>query len=545
MSDQDLITLTIDGKTVTASQGTSVLEAAKMVGIRIPHYCYHPGLSVVGSCRMCLVEIDNNLKLQPSCAMPIAQGMVVRTDTPETVHNRKSVLEFLLLNHPLDCPVCDQAGECELQNYYMAYGLYEARFNEDKTKKKKAYPIGPRIILDQERCILCTRCVRFTREISRTGELGVIKRAHKSEINLFPGIELDNPYSANVADICPVGALTDRDFRFQCRVWFLDRAQSICPGCSRGCNIEVHYNKRFDPRYHDARIHRLKPRFNPVVNRCWMCDEGRYAYHGIDAPDRLKSPRIRNGDGHVDATWEEAIGKTAAALKEVISRCGPKSVGLLASPQMTNEELFLLRRLFVDHLKTEIVEYLVVPAEKGYADNFLVTEDKNPNSRGAEVLGFGGRGSDALLDACARGEIGFLYICHHDLTKRYNPSLVNAALGEVDFIVFQGSSDHATASLADVQLAAAVYAEKDGTFTNTQGRVQRIHAAVSPLGESLPELEILVRFATALGIQMSPMPPGDVFAEIGREVGAFASLTYESVGDMGQLLVDTGTGHVD
>jgi NADH-quinone oxidoreductase subunit G len=545
VSDPELITLTIDGKTVTASKGTSVLEAAKILGIRIPHYCYHPGLSVVGSCRMCLVEIENNPKLQPSCAMPIASGMVVRTETPEAVRNRKSVLEFLLLNHPLDCPVCDQAGECELQNYYMEYGLYEARFNEDKTKRKKACPIGPRVILDQERCILCTRCVRFTREISRTGELGVIKRAHKSEIDLFPGIELDNPYSANVADICPVGALTDRDFRFQCRVWFLDRAPSICPGCSRGCNIEVHYNKRFNPRYHDARIHRLKPRFNPEVNRYWMCDEGRYAYHGIDAPDRLKSPRIRNEGGHVDATWEEVIGKTAAALEEAIGKYGSRSVGLLASPQMTNEELFVLRRLFVDLLKVEAVEYCVAPKEKAYADDFLVTEDRNPNSRGAEVLGFGGKGCDALLDACARGDIRFLYLCHHDLTNRYDPSLVNAALGEVDFIVYQGSRDHATASLADVQLPGAVYAEKDGTFTNMQGRVQRIHAAVSPLGESLPDLDILTRLAAAMGVQMPPTLPGDVFEEIGREVEAFAGLTYESVGDTGQLLKDTGTRYVD
>jgi len=206
--EKELINLSIDGETVQAAKGTYILEAAKTVGIQIPHYCYHPGLSVVGSCRMCLVEIEKLPKLQPSCATPVAEGMVVRTKTPETLRNRKSVLEFLLSNHPLDCPVCDQAGECELQNYYMEHGLYDSRFDENKTKRKKAYPIGPYVILDQERCILCTRCVRFTREISKTSELGVIDRGHRSEIDVVPGFELANPYSGNVVDICPVGAIS-------------------------------------------------------------------------------------------------------------------------------------------------------------------------------------------------------------------------------------------------------------------------------------------------------------------------------------------------
>ena len=279
MSQTELVTLTIDGQTVRVVKGMSILEAARSAGISIPHYCYHPGLSVVGSCRMCLVEVERMPKLQASCATPVSEGMVVRTQTPETLRNRQSVLEFLLLNHPLDCPVCDQSGECELQNYYMSHGRYDPRFNENKTKRQKARPIGPYVILDQERCILCTRCVRFTDEISKTAEIGVIDRGHRSEIDIFPGIELNNRYSGNVVDICPVGALTDRDFRFQCRVWFLGRTPSVCPGCSRGCNIEIHYNERFNPRYHDKRVHRLKPRYNRDVNGFWMCDEGRLSFH--------------------------------------------------------------------------------------------------------------------------------------------------------------------------------------------------------------------------------------------------------------------------
>ncbi len=536
MADKDFITLTVDGQTVRAPKGTSIIDAAKAAGISIPYYCYHPGLSVVGNCRMCLVEIEKIPKLQPSCATPIAEGMIVRTRTPDTLKNRKSVLEFLLLNHPLDCPVCDQAGECELQNYYMDHGAYDARYNEDKTKRKKAFPIGPTVMLDQERCILCTRCVRFTREISKTGELGVHDRGHRSEIDVFPGVELDNPYSGNVVDICPVGALTDRDFRFQCRVWFLGSSPSICPGCSRGCNIEIHYNERFNARYHDKRVQRLKPRYNKAVNSHWICDEGRYAYHAIDASNRLKVPLVREYEGFREATWEEAVKSTAAALKGTLAKHGAEGVAILASPQMTNEELFRLRRLFRDELNVPRVEFRVPVREPATSDDFLRTADKNPNTRGAEVIGLAGEGSDALLRGCAEGRIHFLYICNHDLTRGYDAEQVRSALGKVDFVAFQGSWDHPTAALAHVQLPAAVYAETAGTFTNLQGRVQRINAAVPPLGLSLPGLEILARLAREIEIPLPSIPPVAVFLELGRQVNAFAGMTYETVGDGGQLL---------
>ncbi len=521
MPEKQLVTLTIDGRQVRVPEGTSILEAARAAGISIPYYCYHPGLSVVASCRMCLVDVEKAPKLQPSCATPVAEGMVVRTQTPETLSNRRAVLEFLLLNHPLDCPVCDQAGECELQNYYMDHGAYDSRFNEDKTKRKKAVPIGPHVILDQERCILCTRCVRFTQEISRSRELGVMDRGHRSEIDIFPGMELSNPYSGNVVDICPVGALTDRDFRFQCRVWFLGRTPSVCPGCSRGCNIEIHYNYRFNPRYHDRRVHRIKPRYHPNVNRFWICDEGRYAYRAIDAPDRLKVPLVRRGDDMQAAGWDEAIRE---------------AVALLASPQMTNEELFRLRRLFRDTLGVADIEYRVPTSAPVYADDFLVTADKNPNSRGAEVLGLAGSGSGDLLRRCAEGRVRFLYVCHHDLTRGHEPAAVQAALSRPDCVVFQGSWENATMKLAQVVLPAAVYAEKEGTFTNLDGRVQRIRAAVPPLGESLPDLEIIDALAAALEVPLPPVPPAEVFGEMARQVEAFAGMTYESLGSGGQLL---------
>jgi NADH-quinone oxidoreductase subunit G len=532
----EIVTLTIDDQRVQAPKGTLIIEAAESVGIRIPRYCYHGGLPVVGSCRMCLVEIEKAPKLQPSCATPVAEGMVVRTRTPETLRNRRYVLEFLLANHPIDCPVCDQAGECELQNYYMEHGLYDPRYNDNKTRRKKAYPIGPYIILDQERCVLCTRCVRFTREISKTSELGVMDRGHRSEIDIFPGVELANPYSGNVADICPVGALTDRDFRFKCRVWFLGRGLSICPGCSRGCNIEIHYNDRFNPRYHNQRVHRLKPRYNEDVNGHWICDEGRYSYHSIDAANRMKVPQMKQGNQFQETSWSRAIQEVAATLKHVLAAHGPRSVAVLASPQMSNEELYFIRRIFKDHLKINNIESKVPSNAAVYSDDFLITADKNPNTRGAQLFLPSGSGSQELLQASIEGNIRFLYIFQQDLMSGHDPAFVTEALAKADCVVFQGSWNNATAALADIQLPAAVYAEKEGTFTNIQGRVQRFHAAVAPLGESLSDLEILNRLALDLDVPLAGTSAAGVLAEIGQTVSAFAGMTWQTVGSKGRLL---------
>jgi NADH-quinone oxidoreductase subunit G len=534
VSDKKLIHLTIDDQSVQVPEGTVILEAAKTIGVRIPHYCYHPGLSCVGSCRLCLVEIEKVPKLQPSCATPVTEGMVVRTETPEALKNRRYVLEFLLANHPLDCPVCDQAGECELQNYYMAHGRYDARYNDNKTKRKKAYPIGPRIILDQERCILCTRCVRFTEEISKSHELGVIDRGHRSFIDVFPDKELTNPYSGNVADVCPVGAMTDRDFRFKCRVWFLGAAKSICPGCSRGCNIEIHYNSLFNPRYHTERVQRLKPRFNKEVNGHWICDEGRYAYHSIDASDRLTALPEKQGED-AGQTWAETVGNVAKSIRETLAKNGPQSVAVLASPQMTNEELFAVRQLFGDKLKIENIAFRAASPAESFSDDFLITADKNPNSKGAEMLLPAGPGIDTLMQACADGHIQLLYVFHHDLAPAFGPDFVRSALANVPRVIFQGSRNHFTAELAAVKLPSAVYAEKEGTFTNIQGRVQKIHAAVDPIGESLPDLDIIAQLAGELGAPVGKTPEA-VFDQIAKSVEAFSGMTYASLGDDGQTL---------
>ncbi len=539
------VTLIIDDRQVQVPKGTLIIEAAESVGIRIPRYCYHSGLPVVGSCRMCLVEIEKAPKLQPSCATPVAEGMIVRTRTPATLRNRRFVLEFLLANHPIDCPVCDQAGECELQNYYMEHGLYDTRHNENKTRRKKAYPIGPHIILDQERCILCTRCVRFTREISKTAELGVMDRGHRSEIDVFPGVELANPYSGNVADICPVGALTDRDFRFKCRVWFLGSAPSICPGCSRGCNIEIHYNARFNPRYHDQRVQRLKPRYNKNVNGHWICDEGRYAYHSIDAPNRLRTPQMKQGDRFQETTWTRAIQEAVSTLKHTLALHGPKEVAVLASAQLSNEELYLIRKIFRDHLNIERIESRFHSDAAVYSDDFLITADKNPNTRGLQLFLPHGSGGKNLLRACAEGDIRFLYIFQHDLTLGYDPQEVAEALGKVDCIVFQGAWNHPTAALADIRLPSAVYAEKEGTFINVANRIQRFQRAILPIGDALPDLEILHRLGHEIGVPLVGASAADVLLEIGQTMDAFAGITWQTVGSGGQpLTLNSGEHYV-
>ena len=331
--------LTIDGREITVPEGTTVIQAAEQLGIFIPRYCYHPGLSIAGNCRICLVEVEKSPKLEISCNLAVREGMVVHTQSDEAEDGRRAVLEFLLANHPLDCPVCDQSGECDLQNYYMNFGLYDPRFREQKVKKKKAVELGPHVMLDQERCILCSRCVRFTDEITETGEFGIFDRGDRAELGIYPGEVLDNPYSANVVDICPVGALTEKDFRFAARVWYLSRAPTVCNGCSQGCNVDLHFVLDRPHLNDGARLVRIKPRYNPDVNQWWLCDEGRYGFGWLD---RARITKVQQGASvQGDATWEQAL----TAISTSLGKLGKGSIGVIASAQLTNEELFLIREI--------------------------------------------------------------------------------------------------------------------------------------------------------------------------------------------------------
>src|SRR5437879_5376119 len=307
--------LTIDGRALEVPAVTSLIEAARPLAIESPHYCYRPARAIAGQCRLCVVDIEKVPRPQVACNTVVAEGMVVHTETERVLETRKSIMEFHLINHPLDCPVCDQAGECWLQIYYMKHGLYDPRMVDEKVHKPKAVPLGPHVILDAERCILCSRCVRFCDEVTGTSELGIFHRGDRSEIGLFPGQELANKYSANVVDICPVGALTDRDFRFQVRVWYLDTTKSICPGCARGCNIEVHVNRRRPHHAEGRRVARLKPRFNAEVNKWWLCDAGRYGSAFVDGDPRLQAPARRDGEKTLEVAWTEMIPLAAGRLR--------------------------------------------------------------------------------------------------------------------------------------------------------------------------------------------------------------------------------------
>ena len=527
------MTIKIDGQDVTAEKGKTIIQVCEQLGIDIPRYCYHAGLPVVGSCRMCMVEVEKIPKLQISCNTAVQDGMVVWTQTDKVKEARRSVLEFLLLNHPLDCPVCDQAGDCELQNYYLKFGAYNSRLHENKIKKKKATPIGPYVILDQERCVLCTRCVRFTDLITKTGELGVFNKGTWAEIDIYPGRELNNKYSGNVVDICPVGALLDRDYRYTVSSWYLKQANSICPGCSTGCNIQIHYNLDRTYKVQGRRVARLKPRFNEAVNKFWMCDEGRYNYKWIDV-DRIEEPKSSGKD----AEWSTVLSGVAESLKKTLATNGAGSVGVIASPQMTNEELFLVRKIFYEHLNIPVVYFYIPPKPDASEDNLLLKKDKNPNTKGAELILTEQRSNpvEGVLDLAKSDALSYLVIFHTNLPDHFGGGDVRQALSSVNTVVYLGTNQNEIAEMATYVLPLATYAEKDGTFTNFQGRVQRIFPAFSPFKNSRPTLEILRDLGRLLGTEVSSAQAQDTFNELRSRIPAFSKMDYGSIGLGGQLV---------
>ncbi|MEM1349642.1 MAG: 2Fe-2S iron-sulfur cluster-binding protein, partial [Myxococcota bacterium] len=359
-------TLTINGVEVEVDKGTTLLQAAAVAGYEVPHFCYHPALSAPANCRMCLVEVEGQRKLLPACYNTVADGWVVHTESEEVIKARKAVLEFILVNHPVDCPICDKAGECKLQDYYFAYDAQESRMRAEKQHKVKAYPIGPRVVYDGERCILCTRCIRFCEEITGTNELTLVDRDDKIEVRTFPGMELDNDYSLCTVDVCPVGALTSRDFRFKCRVWLLTSTESVCASCATNCSIHMDHFRN--------EVQRYRPRYNPQVNDYWMCDSGRMSYKLLHQ-GRLLSP-LSNG---ARVTWR-AVGRTLAAKMEAAATHG-RRVAFVVSPQASCEDLHLAK-MFVEQAIQADVKLYIGGRPFGPSDDFLRHADKNPNREG-------------------------------------------------------------------------------------------------------------------------------------------------------------------
>jgi NADH-quinone oxidoreductase subunit G len=516
----DPIKLIIDGKEITTSKGKTVIQAAADVGITIPYYCYHPKLSIAGNCRMCLVEIEKMPKLQIACNTQVADGMSVLTQSPKVLAVRKAVMEFLLVNHPLDCPICDQAGECWLQDYYMSHDLQASRFEARKEHDRKREVFGPNVVFDGERCIKCTRCVRFLQEITHTNELAVVNRGDHSTIAVFPDRVLDNPLSANVNDICPVGALTDRDFRFKVRVWYLQKTPSICPGCSTGCNISV--------ETYQNRIARFKPRVNEAVNSHWICDEGRYCFHGLTAGERLTTPMIRQEGGLVPATWEQALQAVVTGLGSA------KIVAGVLSGRSTNEEAFLFAKL-LKAAPQPVLEVFYQERELTEVQKILISPDRAPNFRGAHDMGIHSNGGfDSLMQRLLAGGFEAAYVVGEELIGSYGaPEQTRAALQKLPFLVVQDIRMSATAKLAHVVLPATHFGEKEGTYTNRQGRVQKLNAALVPPEGALQDYEILLRLLDLAGEPVSFSTPAEIFAALAKEVAGYHGLSYAAIGAQG------------
>jgi NADH-quinone oxidoreductase subunit G len=499
----------LNGAETEAPEGQNLIEVCRGRGIAVPHFCYHPGLRVDGNCRMCLVEVEGMPKPQVACATPAREGLKVRTDTPKVLEVRKAVLEFLLVNHPIDCPICDQAGECSLQNYYMAHGRYESRLEGDKVEKRKVVDLGSQVVLDTERCVLCTRCVRFFEDVTGRHELYIKNRGDHAEITTFPGRGLESPYSGNVVDICPVGALTSKDFRFKCRVWYLKTTPSICPGCSRGCNISIDQSQN--------RIQRLRPRQNAEVNGWWMCDDGRIGYRDAQE-DRLLGGRLRER-GEVGA--RDALEAAARALMGV----APEAIGLVVSPDLPLEAIFAARRFAALFPGARVAGgSLRAP---WVDDGLLKRADRHPNTRGLGLLGLAG-GLDEILARAPRA----LVVLGEDLAGDGGDAAA-AALARVETLIVLAARRTPTALAAHVALPIVSYAETDGTFVNFAGRLQRFHRALVPFGEAraLPELlaDLAERLGRSIGWSAASAGPEALWPEMAREVPALDGVAFRAI----------------
>jgi NADH-quinone oxidoreductase subunit G len=486
--------ITIDGREIECRDRIPVLQAALEAGIEVPHYCYHPALSVVASCRLCLMEMQVpdpatgqmvwSPKLFPSCQTPVKNGMAVRFQSEKVKSNQKHCMEYFLLNHPLDCPTCDQAGECYLQDYSQRFGNATSRMIDEKTANPKKN-IGPQTLLYQDRCVMCTRCVRFTKEVSGTNELCVVSRADRSEIDVFPGLPLDNLLQGNVVDLCPVGALLDKDFLFKQRVWHLQGADSICPNCSAGCAIRIDHNEN--------RVYRLKPRYNPGVNDWWICDEGRFGWKYIADESRITTPLQRRGMEESPIRWEDLPQILEYRFSQHAREDSGDRIAAVLSPMMACEEVWLLagflRRVapqsmlvpgFVPRRGDDQVFPQGAQAEKA---KFVIRAEKCPNARGVELVCrvFGGASAtfETFLDECKAGKFAAVWVVGgypFDWTSKE----MAAALGGVSLLVVQDILPNALTRAATILLPQCAWCEREGSFMNQANLLQTFAWATKP-----------------------------------------------------------------
>ncbi len=529
------VTATVDGREVVVKPGTTVIEAAKSVGIEIPYYCYHKRLSIAANCRMCLVEMSNAPmgKLMPACQMPLAEGVTVKTDSPRVKDQQRATLEFLLLNHPVDCAICAQAGECKLQDYYMQHDRQPSRLDVPKVEKAKRVYLGPLVVLDQERCILCTRCVRFMREVVKDPQLGVAQRGNESFIETAPGRPLDNKYAGNTVDICPVGALTSTDFRFRGRVWFMSAARSICTGCARGCNTFLDYLNDTTYRY--------RPRENDAVNQEWMCDDGRLSYKYLNR-GRVLAARDASGGAGAKVTRAAAVARAAEVLSEHAKGGG---LAVLVSPVASLEDVLVA--LAVAREGLGIREVFVGGRPDGWQDDFLKRADENPNRKGVELaaqaFGVAVRPFADLLAAAGAGRVRALWAVGTEVP-------VDGAAEKLPgvTVVAQATNDDALAQAAQVLLPASPHSESDGTFVNFEGRAQRFEMAYFPRGESRPHWQLAGELGTRLGLSYLYPSAREVFRALGPKLGAgLGDFRWDSLPSLGKRpgIIPLAAGTVD
>ena len=499
---QETVTLTIDGQSVTVPKGTNVLEAARKLGNDISAFCYHPGLAVVAQCRQCLVSVEKNPKLQPSCQQIVADGMVVHTTDPHSTLARKQQLEFTLLNHPIDCPICDKAGECTLQKLYFDHDNADSRVDVPKVHKQKVVDVGTHVVLDQERCILCSRCIRTCDEVAGQHQLEFAYRGDHEVLTTAPGEKLDNAYSLNTVDVCPVGALTAKDFRFTMRAWELEATPSVCNGCATGCNVEIHHKH--------GRAWRLVPRHNPDVNKYWMCDEGRFTYHDL-REQRLAAPLV---DG-LPAGWDRAIASAVKRLEPHLA--APAGLAVVLSATSSNEDNFALATLAKQWKVTQVF-IAMRPPVPARADGKLRVADVNPNLTGvttiAEALGLAARPLTQIIPSL-RALVVLGDVLEVDAGKLKELDLISIAAHE------RGPVPH-----AKIAFPTAEWAETSGTVTNLAGRVQRMHAAFAPPGQAIAGWEAIVRLAHATGVKLTWHHAREVFKDMIAQVPAWKELTW-------------------
>ena len=517
-----MVNLTIEGRTVSVPEGTSILEAAKVAGVLVPHYCYHPGLPVAGVCRMCLVEVEKMPKLAPSCATAAAEGQVVHVFSDKALEARKGVLELLLINHPLDCPICDQAGECELQDYTFQEGRADSRYREPK-RFNPVEDFGGDVLFVANRCILCTRCVRFMDDVHEAPVLCVSERGDRAMIARTGDEGLTQPWAANVVDLCPVGALVSKDFLNKARAWELDRTASVCTGCSQGCNTVLETR--------DNVVVRQRPRANDAVNQFYMCDVGRLDYRWMNRTDRVESPKVRMHDVLSMVDWSIAM-REAARLAE------GRRAYVVASPRLSNEALFLLKRIITKTGGEGVFRCATGPeAPLPGVEDLSLRADRAPNVTGAERLGFTRRDGDPFA-GLRDGDLLILA----DEAREALEGLDVAAVRRAGAVVVVGTT-LPDGVMPHVVLPIANVAEEEGTFTNLRGRVQRFLQAKAAPGLARPSWYALADLATALGTPCDDCHlPSAAFAALAASEPAFRGLSYERLGLRGAPLADAMVG---